>query len=128
MAAVALALALCFGHWETLQTATEADLLIVLYCGLGTVLIPLIMSTFLLRYVSTVTWAFLAVLEPLLSLVFAYLLGAISLGLFGWCGVSLIFLSILLQANAGRPRSTKQARPDAAEPEPTISASGSAAG
>jgi drug/metabolite transporter (DMT)-like permease len=128
MAAVALALALCFGRWETLQAATDADLSVVLYCALGTVLIPLVITTFLLRYISTVTWAFLAVLEPLLSLVFAYLLGSISLGFVGWCGVSSILLSMFLQANAGRPRAMKRTAPDAPEPGPTTSVHSSAAG
>ena len=127
MAAVALALALCFGRWETLQAATVTDLGVVLYCGLGTALIPLVITTFLLRYISPVTWAFLAVLEPLFSLVFAYLLGAISLGFFGWCGVVSIFLSMLLQANAGRPRATKRASPDAGVSEPALATGGSAA-
>jgi drug/metabolite transporter (DMT)-like permease len=125
MAAVALALALCFGRWETVQAATSADLVVVLYCGLGTALIPLVITTFLLRYISTVTWAFLAVLEPLFSLVFAYLLGTISLGFFGWCGVIFIFLSMLFQANAGRQQAAKREAPSIGNQEPALSASGS---
>jgi drug/metabolite transporter (DMT)-like permease len=125
MAAVALAFALCFGRWETIRAATMIDLGVVLYCGLGTAFIPLVITTFLLRYISTVTWAFLAVLEPLFSLIFACLLGAISLDFFGWCGVITIFLSLLLQANAGRPRATKQEAPGARNPEPALSTNSS---
>ena len=127
MSTIALALALCFGHWQTLQTITNADLGIVLYTGLATVLIPLVISTALLRYLSAVTLAFLAVLEPLISIVFAYLLGSITLGFFGWCGVSFILLSILLQASAGRPHALKTQR-EGADPaiEGALMVSGSA--
>jgi drug/metabolite transporter, DME family len=127
MAAIALVLALCFGHWETLQTMTDADRGILLYSSLVTVLIPLVISTVLLRYVSAITLAFLAVLEPLISVGFAYTLGSISLGIVGWCGVGLILLSMLLQANASRPQSTKkQEELGTLEPDPEISGTRSA--
>jgi drug/metabolite transporter (DMT)-like permease len=111
LAATALVCALCFGRWETVHTATGADWGMVLYCGLGTVLVPLVLSTLLLRFLSPVTWAFLAILEPLCSLVFASLVGTVPLGLVGWGGVSLLFLSILFQAHAGRPHATRPADP-----------------
>lgn len=110
MALIALALALCFGRWETLGNMTATDLGVVLYCGLGTVLIPLVLSTLLLRWLSAVTLAFLGILEPLISLALASVSGSLSLSLVGWCGISLILLGMLVQAHAGRPFATRPSR------------------
>jgi drug/metabolite transporter (DMT)-like permease len=108
MALTALALALCFGRWESLQAMTTTDLGVLLYCGLATVLIPQVIVTLLLRQMSAVTIAFFAVLEPLLSIGFAFLWGELALNILGWCGVSLILLSLLLQAHASRREAQKQ--------------------
>lgn len=104
MALVALALALCFGRWETLGSLTTGDLGIMLYCGLAAVLIPLVISTVLLRTLSAVTLAFLSILEPLISLGVTLASGSLSLPLVGWCGVSLVGVSVLLQAHPGHSR------------------------
>ena len=100
MTAVALTLALCFGTWSTLHTLTAPDLGVLLYCGLGTVVVPVVLSTILLRFLSAVTLAFLALLEPLASLGFASVWGSLSLSLVGWLGVGAILLSLLLQVRA----------------------------
>jgi len=118
MAITALALALCFGKWGGVQAMTLGDLEVLLYCGLATVLIPQVILTILLRHIGAVTLAFFAVLEPLISLGFAYWWGKISLNLFGWCGVILILLSIILQAYASRrPTSSTQTPSEASESE-----------
>lgn len=85
----------------------------VLYTGIGTVCLPLIISTLLVREIGAVTWAFLA---PVFSLVFAYVSGAMSLGPFGWGGVSLIVMSLLFQANAGRPQEKPMTSVEASGP------------
>jgi drug/metabolite transporter (DMT)-like permease len=108
MALTALTLALCFGRWESFHAMTPTDLGVLLYCGLATVLVPQVILTLLLRQMSAVTIAFFAVLEPLLSIGFASLWGKISLSVPGWCGVSLILLSLLLQVNASRLAAQKQ--------------------
>jgi drug/metabolite transporter (DMT)-like permease len=129
MAATSLVLALCFGRWESLQTMTTADGVTLLYCGLATVLIPQVIVTILLRSISAVTLAFLAVLEPLMSIGFASLWGKMSLNLPGWCGVSLILLSLFFQAQASRPSMRQQqAVPDLLEPAMDPSSSRSVAG
>lgn len=97
MAAVALALALAFGSWSSLDAFTLTDLEVVCYAGWATVLIPVLLFTFLLRSVSAVTIAFSAILEPLMSIGFACALGTLSLPLLGWMGVGCIFLSMLIQ-------------------------------
>ena len=101
MAVVTLALALCFGVWPpSLQSFSLADVGVLLYTGLATVLVPVVLLTMLLRYLSAVTLAFLTILEPLVSIAFAYALGAISFSFFGWLGIGCILLSILAQAGA----------------------------
>lgn len=72
----------------------------MLYCGLATVLLPVMLSTLLLRALSAVTFSFLAVVEPLLSIGVAWLGETLSLSLIGWLGVVLIVLSLLWQALA----------------------------
>ncbi len=103
MSLTALLLACCFGRWESVQTITSTDLVVLVYCGFATVLIPQVLLTILLRHVSAVTMAFCAALEPLLSLGFASWWGTVSLDSWGWCGVSLILLSLLFQGVASRP-------------------------
>lgn len=108
MALTALVLALCFGQWGSLQFLNDTDLGILLYCGLATSLVPQVILTLLLRHMSAVSLAFCAILEPLASLGVASWRGALSLDVPGLCGVSLIFLSLLLQANASRMETCKQ--------------------
>ena len=127
MAMTALVLALCFGRWEGVQALTTTDLEMILYCGLATVLVPQVILTILLRQMSALTLAFCAVLEPLISIGFASLWGKISLDLFGWCGVGLILLSMLLQTYASRkPMGKEQELSE--KPEPASSANISAGG
>ena len=123
MSLTALLLACCFGRWESLQTMTSTDFVVLGYCGFATVLIPQVLLTILLRHVSAVTIAFCAVLEPLVSLGFASWWGTISLDSWGWCGVSLILLSLLFQGVASRP--PRELRPaQTQEQEETGSAPG----
>lgn len=100
MSGVTLALALCFGIWPTLGTMTSSDLGILVYASVGATLLPVLLLTLLQRVLSAVTVAFLAVLEPLVSIGFASALGSLALTLIGWWGVALILLSVLLQARA----------------------------
>lgn len=100
MALVTIALALCFGSWPSLNRFSPADLEVLLYASIVTVLIPVVISTILLRYISAVTLAFCAVLEPLVSIAFAYALGTLSFAFLGWLGVGCILMSVLVQAGA----------------------------
>lgn len=108
MAGVTLALALCFGSWSSLRALTGTDLAVLLYASLATVAVPVVVLTLLLRHLSAVTLAFLALLEPLISLAFAYVLGSLSLAVPGWIGVGCIFAGLLLQMRAavGPPLTT----------------------
>lgn len=101
MAGITLALALCFGNWPTLETMTGSDLGILVYASVGATLLPILLITLLQRVLSAVTVAFLAVLEPLVSIGFASALGSLALPLTGWWGVALILGSVLFQTQAG---------------------------
>ncbi|HEU5376249.1 MAG TPA: EamA family transporter [Ktedonobacteraceae bacterium] len=98
MAAVTTILALCFGSWPSARSFTATDLELLLYTSLATVLIPVVLSTLLLRRLSAVTLAFCAILEPTISLGLASLLGTLSMSWTGWLGIGLILLSVLVQA------------------------------
>lgn len=110
MAAVALALALGFGAWSSVHAFTLPDLEIVCYTSWATVLLPVLISTSLLRSISAVTLSFAAILEPLISLGFASALGALSLPWLGWLGVGSILLSVLIQAGAAATSHPSPAR------------------
>ncbi len=115
MAAMTLALALCFGWWPSLQSFSAADLNTLVYTSLATVLIPVALSTFLLRHISAVSLAFFALLEPLASIVFAAVFGSLSFPFFGWFGVGFIFLSVLVQAGAAAVSTKPAARKEEEE-------------
>jgi drug/metabolite transporter (DMT)-like permease len=100
MAAVAIVLALSFGYWPSLGAFTLTDLEIVCYASWATVLLPILLFTFLLRSASAVTVAFFSILEPLMSIGFASALGTLSLPLLGWIGVGGILVSVLVQSGA----------------------------
>jgi drug/metabolite transporter (DMT)-like permease len=96
VAAITLLLALCFGSWSSLRALTPPDAGLLVYTSLATVLIPIMILTLLQRFLSALSMAFLAVLEPLLCLSYATMQG-VSLTLFGWIGVGCIVLSVLIQ-------------------------------
>jgi drug/metabolite transporter (DMT)-like permease len=121
MAGVTLALALAFGSWSSLDTLTLTDLAIVCYASWATVLIPLLLFTFLLRSVSAVTVAFFAILEPLMSIGFTFALGTLSLPLLGWMGVGCILLSVLIQTVAALLSSTSSTRGRESRRQPSSS-------
>jgi drug/metabolite transporter (DMT)-like permease len=100
MALVTLALALCFGSWSSVSRFSLADLETLFYTSFAAVLIPVVISTMLLRALSAVTLAFCAILEPVISIAFAYTLGLLSLPPLGWLGLGSILLSVIVQAGA----------------------------
>ncbi len=99
MSIVTTILALAFGRWQSLQLLVPGtDLTVMVYVGLGMVAIPVLLSTLLIRYAGAVTVAFFAVLEPLASGLFAYVVAGERLPLLAYAGSSGILLSMLLQA------------------------------
>ena len=112
MALVTLALALCFGSWSSVNRFSLADLETLLYTSFAAVLIPVVISTMLLRALSAVTLAFCAILEPVISIAFAYTLGSLSLPLLGWLGAGSILLSVIVQAGAAAANRTPIAPED----------------
>lgn len=100
MGLATLLLALCLGDWTSLQTLTGMDLVILGWCGLGTVAVPVILLTLLLHRLSAVTLAFLALIEPLTSLLWATALGSLSLPPGGWIGVGCLVVSLLIHTRA----------------------------
>jgi len=103
MAAVATLAALCFGYWQSLHALVPTDLAVFAYAGIGTILIPVVLETLMQRYVSAITVAYLAVLEPLLSLAFAFFMAGERLAQLSYVGVGIIVIGLVLQAaaNAG---------------------------
>jgi drug/metabolite transporter (DMT)-like permease len=104
MATVTLVLALCFGNWTTLQAFSRIDLSILAYTSCCTVLIPIVLNTFLQQQITAVGLSFAAVLEPLASLGFAYQQHTLHLAFSGWIGIACILLSFLIVAIGSLPR------------------------
>jgi drug/metabolite transporter (DMT)-like permease len=99
MSIVTTILALAFGRWQSLQALVPGtDPTVMVYAGLGTVAVPVLLSTLLIRSAGALTAAFFAVLEPLASGLFAYVVAGERLPLLVYAGSSCILLSMLLQA------------------------------
>ncbi|GCE32139.1 hypothetical protein KDA_76230 [Dictyobacter alpinus] len=100
MAGVAALFALCSGDWQGVSTLQLPDLASMGYTSLIATLLPMILLTFLQRYVSAISIAFFAVLDPLLSAGLAFL-GGERLGWLGYAGFGLVLASVMLQAVLG---------------------------
>ena len=100
MAGVATLFALCCGDWRSASTLQLSDLASMGYTGLMATLLPMILLTMLQRYVSAVSIAFFAILDPLLSAGIAFFTGE-RLAWPGYVGFGLILTSVVLQAIMG---------------------------
>lgn len=100
MAGVTVGIAACLGNWPSLAAFSAPDLGIVLYTSVATILAPFVLLSLSKRYHSLFMLAFIAVLWPLASIVFAYTVGSATLAWTGWLGVGLIVLSMLVHAGA----------------------------
>jgi drug/metabolite transporter (DMT)-like permease len=97
MAAIAFVAALCFGSWNSLRTFSLPDLGLLFYTSWAALLLPIVINTLLLRKLSAISLSFLAMLEPLASIGFAWWQGEIAMTVLGWLGVGSIVVSILVQ-------------------------------
>lgn len=102
MAALALLAALCFGDWHSLTRWAAPDTLAVLYCGVMTVLVPTILSAWMQfrQLASAVSIAFFALLDPLSSAAFAFVVMGERLPLLSYIGAACVLTSMLCQAFA----------------------------
>jgi uncharacterized membrane protein len=98
MACVTFGLALCFGRWSSVQTFTRIDVAVLVYTSIGTVLLPVVLTIWMQRYVTALSIAFLAILEPLLSVTFAYFLMHEHLPAVAYLGMAIMLIGVLLQA------------------------------
>jgi drug/metabolite transporter (DMT)-like permease len=102
MAVVTLIFALAFGRWQSLPIPVPgSDLAAMMYAGLGTVVVPVLLSTFLFRSTGAVTASFFSILEPLSSGLFAFLVAQERLPALAYVGSGCILLGMVLQAVAG---------------------------
>ncbi|MGH2510954.1 MAG: DMT family transporter, partial [Ktedonobacteraceae bacterium] len=108
MAGITSGLALCFGQWSSVQNFTSTDLAALVYTSIGTILLPVISTLFMQRYVSALAIAFLAVLEPLISVGFAFFLMDERLSALAYLGMVVMFIGIMLQAANSALPSTHQ--------------------
>lgn len=100
MAGLTSGLAFCFGQWPSIQTFTRADIAVLIYTSLGTVLLPVILTFFMQRYVSALSIAFLALLEPLMSVGLAFFLMGERLPTIAYLGMAVMLIGIVLQATS----------------------------
>jgi len=97
MAGVAGVFALCCGNWQSLRTGTWTDVGTLCYTSIATVLVPVVAAPLLQRYVSAVTVAFLAVLEPLTCTAVAFGFGE-RLPWPTYVGTGIVLVGVVLQA------------------------------
>jgi drug/metabolite transporter (DMT)-like permease len=94
--------ALLFGEWRTVHFLMPSDLLICGYVGLATTLLPMMIMLVMRRYVSGITVAFIAMVEPIVTAGFAYFLLHERFLPLVYAGGVLAVGSMLLQALASR--------------------------
>ncbi len=97
MAGVAGVFALCCGNWQSLRTGSWTDVGTLCYTSIATVLVPVVAAPLLQRYVSPVTVAFLAVLEPLTCTAVAFGFGE-RLPWPAYVGTGIVLVGVVLQA------------------------------
>lgn len=100
MAGITTGLAFCFGQWPSVLAFTRADVAVLVYTSLGTVLLPVTLTLFMQRYVSALSIAFLALLEPLTSVGLAFFLMGERLPTLAYLGMIIMFIGIVLQATS----------------------------
>ncbi len=96
MALWANLLALLFGDWSRMQFVMPEDVGAVLYIGLGTMFLPILITVLLQRYISPVTVSFISILEPIFGAIVAYLYLHEVLSFNGYLGGGLVFAGLLL--------------------------------
>lgn len=88
--------ALLFGDWQTVRLDFPKDGFIILYVGLGTTLLPTLVTLLLQKYISPVTVSFIYVLEPIMGALAAYLYLREVFPLDGYVGGLLIVAGALI--------------------------------
>src|SRR5581483_2395380 len=96
MALWANLIALLFGEWQTIQFSLPNDLMAILYIGLGTTLLPTLITILLQNYISPVTVSFIYILEPIFGAVVATLYLHELLPFYGYIGGGLIVAGVLI--------------------------------
>src|SRR5690242_4980769 len=96
MALWANLIALLFGDWQITHFSWPKDTWVVLYIGLGTIFLPILITVFLQRYISPVTVSFISILEPILGALLAYLYLHEVLSLEGYLGGALVVIGVLI--------------------------------
>ncbi|GHO48342.1 EamA family transporter [Ktedonospora formicarum] len=97
LAGTSLLVALCFGNWSSLRAWHQSDATILAYTSLGTVLLPLLLTIKAQRFLNVVTVSFLAILEPIISALYAYFGGGERLTSLAYVGGAIILVSVVLQ-------------------------------
>jgi drug/metabolite transporter (DMT)-like permease len=96
MALWANLLALLFGDWSRMQFVMPEDVGAVLYIGLGTMFLPILITVLLQRYISPVTVSFISILEPMLGALVAYLYLHEVISFNGYLGGGLVVIGVLI--------------------------------
>jgi drug/metabolite transporter (DMT)-like permease len=84
------------GDWSAVHPVFPKDLVVILYIGFGTTLLPTAISIFMQKHVSPVTVAFIYVFEPIWSALLARLYLGEALTLRGYLGGALIISGALM--------------------------------
>ena len=96
MALWANLIALLFGDWQAVHIVFPNDVWSILYIGLGTTLLPTLISLLLQKYIAPVTVAFIYILEPILGAIIAHFYLHELLPLDGYLGGGLIVAGAII--------------------------------
>jgi len=92
-------LALLFGNWEQVHILMPSDLYVIAYIALAGTLLPMLVFTFLQKYLSPITVSFLSVLEPVLGAIAAYVLLGETLPVLGYVGGFFLVIGTAVQVS-----------------------------
>lgn len=108
MALWANLITLLFGDWRSVHVALPKDILVILYIGLGTTLLPTLITVLLQKYISPVTVSFISILEPILGALVAYFYLHEVLPLDGYLGAGLIVAGAVIHTWGSVDRSANK--------------------
>src|SRR5437762_6613535 len=101
-------IALLFGDWNMVHFDLPKDAFVILYIGLGTVFLPILITVRFQNYISPVTVSFISILEPILSAIVAYLYLHEVLPLDGYLGGGLVVVGVFIHTWGSLERRTRQ--------------------
>lgn len=108
MAVEAVTGAVLFGNWRSVHLVMPTDLMICMYTGIAATFLPLLITLVMRPFIGAVTITFLEVLEPIASMVFAFVFAHERFALPIYIGGGLALLGVLVQTCASNAKTQRE--------------------